>query len=532
MVWRRLAARLSRVWLWGLILAVCVTAVPATPPAQAAPNGWSVLTGMLPAEMDIWRMELSPDSGWMVIEAEIGGRFDLYSVPIPGGGLIDLIPGDGPLDLDTPWSITPDSSAVLLISDLEVENRTELYRVPIGGGAPVKLNGPLVTGGSVMYYKVDPVGQRVVYQADQHTNDVFELYSVPLAGGASEKLTAAPVFGGDVYQFELDLVGERVVYMGDLETDGLTELFSAPLSVPVAGGGAVKLNQPLAQSLSQVSVAPGQPTVFYVAKEVGSSAVALFATETGGGTPRRLSHNLGSGDQLSSYWVSPNGQYVFYKVYLEFGGGTLFVIHRLGGTPQQVSGASTEGYGFTGYELYLTPDSTRIVFEYQANAESPLTMMAASDFDGPVSRVELYRAYPGNYLGAVALSPDSRWAVFAELVEGTNSGSLQSVPTNGGFSTTLGTAYFGHPTLDSGRVIYTDDAVPDRKDLMSRQIFGGGLRNLSRVDSGESAQLAGLTPNGQYLLMLVQFNTGDWQLRVSNGEDAPAHKVFLPFVRR
>ena len=67
---------------------------------------------------------------------------------------------------------------------------------------------------------------------------------------------------------------------------------------------------------------------------------------------------------------------------------------------------------------------------------------------------------------------------------------------------------------------------------MSEQIFGGGLRNLSRIDTGGAVYLAGLTPNGQHVLMIVYFNSGETQLRVSDGADAPAYRVLLPLVER
>ena len=90
-------------------------------------------------------------------------------------------------------------------------------------------------------YDISPDSTRVIYLADQQVDTRVELFSVPLAGGGATKLNGTLPAGGGVSHALISPDSSRVVYRADEDTDNVYEIFS----VPLAGGSAVKLNPAL-----------------------------------------------------------------------------------------------------------------------------------------------------------------------------------------------------------------------------------------------------------------------------------------------
>jgi Tol biopolymer transport system component len=247
-----------------------------------------------------WRgFKISPDSSLVVYLADQDDNDvqELYSVPIDGGTPTKL---NGPLtaggdvgsrDAD-PFLISPDSATVVYYADQEVDETNELFSVPIDGGTPVKLNSALPSGGSVETRIIHPFritadGSRVVYTARGETAFAIDLYSVPIGGGTPVKINGPLVPGGNVGTptnlkdpFVTTPDGGTVVYHADQETNDMSELFW----VPVAGGAATKINDPLpaggdvddSSGSLKVWVTPDSSVVVYVADQETSTIPEVF----------------------------------------------------------------------------------------------------------------------------------------------------------------------------------------------------------------------------------------------------------------
>jgi hypothetical protein len=93
-------------------------------------------------------------------------------------------------------------------------------------------------------------------------------------------------------------------------------------------------------------------------------------------------------------------------------------------------------------------------------------------------------------------------------------------------------------TPDSQRVIHISSEAPDTNELMSTQIFGGGLRNLSGLDGYDGVVQHYVSPDGQWFVFVVLLHNGSgekigYQLRASDGtEPPPVFRTHLPLVRQ
>ena len=507
----------------------------AAPLAPAA--GWHGLTAMLPPSVTLYNWAISPDSQYAVFVADIDvdDRFELYSVPISGSVPVKLngplVAGGGQVN-DFTFEISPDSSRVIYRTDQDVDNRKELYSVPIGGGTVVKLNGPMVTGGNVDSYLPDPDSERVVYIADQQSNDVFELYSVPIAGGAFVKLNPPLVASGDVHAFESDPEAGVVVYTADQDTNDRSELYS----VPMIGGSSTKLNLPVAASIGDFRIATGQAIVFFVAEPMGGGGYQLYAVDTVGGTVLRRSRDLNAGENVISFQISPTGGQVVYDVAgnNQFTPGDLYATGLLMGTSHPLTAANV-GFGVHSLDYAFTPDGSRIVCIYQHDASSPKKLESLNATGLPVISVDLFVPDASHSAGIFRISPDSQWVVFQNYDNNNfNNSTLSAIPTPGGSAVGFGLGTDPIITPDSQRVIYR---VPSSSssELFSSQIFGGGLRNLSRVGNRNYAIGAQLSPDGQWIVYETQFNSASgtlgYQLRASDGSEAPpVFNMYLPLA--
>jgi dipeptidyl aminopeptidase/acylaminoacyl peptidase len=514
-----------------LILGIAMLATLVLPTIPAA-AGWTTLVGGLPAYTTIVKYQISPDSHYVVFTAdvEVDNRYEIYSIPVAGGQPTRLNPPlvAGGKVREVSFEITPDSSRVIYLADQEVDERFELYSVPIGGGPATKLNGSLINGGDVATtFKIDSSSGRVVYLADEDTNDVFELYSVLETGSGFVKLNPTPAEGGDVLSFQIDPTSERVVYIAEQDNANLNELYSVPLS----GGASVKLNQPLLTSIGDFSITPGIAYVVYIAKEVkasGTPAFELFGNDIPGGTPRRRSIDLQPGQNVVSYKIGPTASEVVYTISENnlVSAGNMWVTNPFAGTSQLLEGADPN-FGVAPFDYRFTPDGGRIVFNYQKDAASPIKLQSISD--SGVNLLDLYVPTNSHFVDFYIISPNGQRVLFqvGGLIPGSE--ELFAISPFGG---SLVPYSFGQDpviTPDSQRVIYFySPLASDRGDLLSVLISGGGLRNLSNVKSSEFATGPQVSPDGKWIVFLIQLVNGASELRISDGGESPPEPTPTP----
>ena len=507
-------------------------ACAALPPAAPANASWRSLTGVLPPHAEIdYGWALSPDSQYAlyIADVEADGRKDLYSVPLAGGSPMKLNPALVAGGNVSRFAVTPDSQFVLYIADQEVDQRDELYRVPIAGGQSVKLNGPLVSGGNVRFVKIDPDNVYAVYVADGQINDADEVYSVPIAGGTVAKLTPTPVTGGDVNLVEIDAIGNRVVFSGDFEVDGRHEIYG----VPIGGGTAVGLNPDGSTGTTYFQIDPAIQVVAFQAQPSGSSSTQLYMNATAGGLLTPLNVPLASNQDVFGFNISPDGSRVVYNVTtmtstLSVTSGNLYSVLIGGGSSTQLTTASA-GYGVYGAVFTITSDNQRVVYRHQASAAALPTYESVSITGG--GRAVLFAEQSGGEsLYHNTISPNGQWVIYNTYP----SFDAYSVPVSGGGSQLLARNGFGpRITPDSSRVLFTSSSPTQNANLLSSQIFGGDLRNLSRV--GPDAQVINwaISPNGLKVVYELEYLGGSTpqELRVSDGAEAPP-PLYLPDVRK
>ena len=329
-------------------------------------------------------------------------------------------------------------------------------------------------------------------------------------------------------------MSDRVVYRADQDTNDLYELYS----VPISGGSSIKLNLPVSQSVSDFQITPGVAYVMYLAKAVGAGAYRLYGNDTPGGTVRRRNLDLDPGENVIGFRISPDGSQVVYNVGVnnQFGKGNLYQTSPLSGASHVLTVADPE-FGVSSYDFTFTPDGERVVCVYQLDAASPKKLISVKTTGFPVVRADLFVPNTDHSVGVYQISPDSQWVVFSDYPSFSLNSILRAVPTAGGSPLVFGLGTDALITLDSQRVIYRSPPDGNHSDLISIQIFGGGLRNLSRVGSLDIALPEQISPDGQWVVFRVYLNNSSGssgsQLRVSDGSEAPlVFYTYLPVVQK
>ncbi len=529
---QRYGRRLVRVTLTlALVLTVLADAVPAR-------ANWRSLTGLLPVFTNSFfgAGTFSPDGQYLVYtaDAEVDDVVYLYSVPVAGGAPIRLNPDLAAGGGVGSYKITADSQSVIYASRPMNRGIESIYRVPIGGGASVQLSGSLGLHGSTGPFELDPTTQRVVYEAFESGTGVPALYSVPIAGGAPVQISAALASGRTIANFGIDPIGGQVIYIADAEVAGRLEMYG----VASTGGTPVRLSPVGATVENGFAFDPFLPVVAFKATPSGSSNTHLYLNATAGGALIQLNVALGAGDNVFSYAFTPDGTKVVYGVNTgpAAGGhwrGNLYAVSIGGGVSTPLSVPTDVSYGADVLWFSITPDSQRVVFNYQLVSLIAPELQSVT-VDG-TDRQTLYTQGASGAIGFIYASPDSQWALF-------NVGQAQRLyraPVGGGSAVPLDVLSAPAFTGDGQRLIaldYDTYASGDTSyDLVSVGLGDLSLWNLTRLETG--AEIWGWTPvaaDGQTLAYLVRQTIGAetrYEIRITDGAAAP-YRLHLAVIRK
>lgn len=207
--------------------------------------------------------------------------------------------------------------------------------------------------------------------------------------------------------------------------------------------------------------------------------------------------------------------------------GNLHSVLIGGGASTQLTGPAANGYGVYGANFEITSDNQRVVYPYQANAAAQTVLQSVSITGG--SATTLYTPGSDEPLYRRQASPDGQWVVFNT----SPSYTVRAIPVSGGSSVNLGHSADFMITPDSGRVVFATDFVSGNYDLISTQIFGGGVRNLSRFDPDSQVGGAAISPDGQWIAYQT-WHTGSVsrpEIRLSDGGEAQ-QELYLPMLQR
>jgi Tol biopolymer transport system component len=147
------------------------------------------------------------------------------------------------------------------------------------------------------------------------------------------RLNDSLVRNGDVGSFALSPDSSRVVYMADQEIDGLIELYA----VAVDGGGAAKLNDPLAARGGGVRSFTISPDGGFVAYLAGQKAGAdeLFSVPLGGGAVTRMNSTLVAGGFVfPDFAISSDSRSIVYRAHQHTRGVAELYFRPIGGPPR------------------------------------------------------------------------------------------------------------------------------------------------------------------------------------------------------
>ncbi len=477
---------------------------------------------------------LSSDSESVVFDATVvGGRNNLFSVPVAGGTPVQLDPAfqNGRA---RNLALSPDGRWVVYLAT-HLSPRDELFAVPIDGSAsPLRLHPPVPPGGSVEEFLISPDSQQVVFRGDPLVSDAVSLFTVPIAGGANSPLTAPPLA-----PFSL-----RAITPG-----GARVLFSAPdglFSVPLAGGPVAEIHD---QTGTPLLTPDGRRVLFQDTSRVLRSAlvdgsapsVALLTATRFGGLP---------------LYTSPDGLRVFLEDGLEHADSPeLFRISITGGrlaklnvpleptgaprgsvawyqlTPDQKSAlyaADQEVFGRRGlYEVHadassgpvrldgatgsvldfqLTRDGRRLVFLQRTGSspQSSTELHSRPIGGGPIVRLDS-PASPAGGASSFALDPSSRRVAYLADEDGDGRRELRGIPVAGGASVLWsGVLAPGAQvpsfsfTPDGERILYlADEDVADGVELFSRATSAPGVVRLNLpLGPGERVESFQVSPDG------------------------------------
>lgn len=319
---------------------------------------------------------ISPDSTHVVFLADLGGVSRLYSVPTAGGTPEKLNPAlvsGGEVEAD--FTISPDSTRVIYRADQDTNNVVELFSVPTAGGDTEKLNPTLGAQRSVRTgFAISPDGSRVVYLADQEADNLWELFSVPVLGGEAVRLNEPLPVNGDVgdtlggaFSFAISADSTRVVYRAEQNIDNVWELYS----VPLAGGDAVRLNEPLPANgdVIDARISSDSSHVVFRADPNLDNVIEIFSVPLTGGSPVRLNDPLTTNNRvLAGFQISNDGRRVVYETQDIPSQATNLVSSLVtGGDTELLRGPYTSLQGFD--DFALSQDSQRVVFREELNEE-------------------------------------------------------------------------------------------------------------------------------------------------------------------
>ena len=291
--------------------------------------------------------QLSSDGRYAVYRADqdTNDAFELYSVTLQGRlARRKLNPRftPGTEVRAAGFQIAPDAQRVFYISDQEVNDRFELFGVPIdGGGPPAKVSGPMIAAGDVQTgFRMSPDGAWVLYRADAELDERFELYAAPTDGsGVALKLNAELVSGGDVQPnqpdrnlglsvgFRISPDGDWVVYRADQELDGRVELYR----VPIDGGlPALKLNGPIVANHDDVQIdfqisSDSQRVAYRACQNLNGFGQLYSVAIDGSGSPLELNGSLAGSQpfhKVNSFLLTPDGERAVYVADGEIPGDT------------------------------------------------------------------------------------------------------------------------------------------------------------------------------------------------------------------
>jgi dipeptidyl aminopeptidase/acylaminoacyl peptidase len=188
-IWMAASAGLLALSIGGLAAAE----VPG--PARAITNPKSIVSQAKPAAPPVPIADLyanraslgaawSPDGKWVVVSANLSGRYNLWKYPASGGEPVQLTHSD---DRQSGITISPDGKWVVFQQDHGGDEMYDLYAVPLAGGDVVDLtNSPTVSETEARF---SPDGKVLAFAAKPKTSPISDVAVMEMATRKITQLT-------------------------------------------------------------------------------------------------------------------------------------------------------------------------------------------------------------------------------------------------------------------------------------------------------------------------------------------------------
>ena len=187
--------RIGLVSLVALALSAAATAAPRPGAARAHTHPNSVVSSQQPpappapvAELFNNRSALaaawSADGKWVVVSANLSGRYNLWKYSVAGGAPVQLTHSD---DRQMGLTLSPDGKWVVYQQDHGGDEMYDLYAVPLAGGEPVNLtNSPTVSETGARF---SPDGKTLAFAAKAKTSPISNVAVMDMATRKVRQLT-------------------------------------------------------------------------------------------------------------------------------------------------------------------------------------------------------------------------------------------------------------------------------------------------------------------------------------------------------
>ncbi|HEY3950339.1 S9 family peptidase [Phenylobacterium sp.] len=129
----------------------------------------------------------SPDGKWVVVSANLSGRYNLWKYPAGGGEPVQLTKND---DRQSGLTISPDGKWVVYQQDHGGDEMYDLYAVPLAGGEPVNLTQSATVSETNAVFSPD--GRRLAFAAKPKTSPISDVAVMDFASRKVTQLTHEP----------------------------------------------------------------------------------------------------------------------------------------------------------------------------------------------------------------------------------------------------------------------------------------------------------------------------------------------------
>jgi hypothetical protein len=439
--------------------------------------------------------EIAPDASAVVYTRELGSdgflhvaRLDRRQAAPPSARRLATVAGT--------FAVTPDSRRVVCRSAVS----GEILALSLGGNEPPIVLGAALPVSFGVTGVFTPDGTRTILDGDDGTR--VDHYSVPLDGSAAPVALTTSVDELDSFNPFLVASDAHVSFLA-IESSSGTELDATELfRVPITGGAAVRLNEPLPSGYGDVgpfTLTPAGTRVVYRANHAAEFRFELYGAPTDGSQPATLLSDFtvapDAQASVSDFHVGPDGQYVFYVANGEANPG--FAVQTLlyraptdgSAPPDRLVERSVQQVAAT---IQVSPDGAHVA--YLATEIASSVGLFSVPTDASRARIHLAAAWVRDDF---LITADSARVVFRRgATQGATVNDLYSVPLLGGAPPVLlatDVASF-RVTPDGASVVYraaagglfavaVDGSLPP-------VALNGGLPAVSTYEVGGASQYA------------------------------------------